>query len=589
MAATASVHFHCQVISRASGRSAIAAAAYRLGARLVDARTDEVFDYRRKGGVVHSETLVPKNAPESYKDAGTLWNAVEAAEKRADAQLAREFDFALPRELTPEQNKELARDYIQREFVDRGMCATWAYHDPDGKNHNPHVHVMCTMRGVRDDGSFDPKVWTKYLCRNVEIGKQSSFTSIVYSVIKDSGWEKVYNYKGGLQLTPTEAREQGLHPTQDRTRKQPIQHDEKANDWDTKERMEAWRSAWSDALNVHVARAGVDKLYDHRSFERRGIDRIPQVHMGPEAFNMEHPKNPNREPVETVRGEQNRQIDTLNLILGRRDMPQSVRDEAAEVGYEIRVGHFEDAHEVREHARPLVERVENMIRAAALAAREAAERARQRAAEHIRSAADKVLSNPICRTVVGFIRDMRERKGVEVSRCFHDFEYRYDGVALRGEQLGERYTRRSLERELERRNQPRRRTGRARDFVRDILERDAREREREEYRYETYQPETYQPETYQPEEHYGWENEYEEEYRYEERYDWELDYGEHQYEVYQYDDIDAQMEQAEKDRQAGRGIMAMGRNSEEMVEDRARYGTQEQSRSKGKGHGHDAL
>lgn len=157
-------HLSVKVISRSSGRSAVAAAAYRGAERLHDERLDRDHDFTNKDGVVHSEMMLPEGAPEEFADREKLWNAVEAAEKRKDAQLSREVEFAIPRELTKEQGIELARDFVEAEFVEKGMIADLNVHwdiGADGQP-KPHAHVMLTMREVGKDG-FGAKVrdWNK--------------------------------------------------------------------------------------------------------------------------------------------------------------------------------------------------------------------------------------------------------------------------------------------------------------------------------------------------------------------------------------------------------------------------------------------
>jgi Ti-type conjugative transfer relaxase TraA len=156
-------HLHVKVIGRKSGSSAVASAAYRSGARLRDERLDRSHDFSAKRGVVHSEVLLPENAPKAWSDRERLWNDVEAFEVRKDAQLAREVEFAIPREMSQAQGIELARDFVRAEFVDRGMIADLNVHWDMGDDGmlKPHAHVMLTMRQVSvngDENGFGPKV-----------------------------------------------------------------------------------------------------------------------------------------------------------------------------------------------------------------------------------------------------------------------------------------------------------------------------------------------------------------------------------------------------------------------------------------------
>jgi len=152
-------HFSAKVISRANGSSALAAAAYRSASRLHDERLDRHHDFSNKAGVIHSEVMLPDGAPEEWRDREKLWNAVEAAEVRKDAQLAREAEFALPREFDQTESIRLAREFVEREFLKRGMIADLNVHwdiGADGEP-KPHAHVMLTMREVGDEG-FGTKV-----------------------------------------------------------------------------------------------------------------------------------------------------------------------------------------------------------------------------------------------------------------------------------------------------------------------------------------------------------------------------------------------------------------------------------------------
>jgi len=160
--AVALYHFSAKVISRANGSSAVASAAYRSASRLEDERLGRSHDFTNKTGVVHSEVMAPEGSPERWQDRETLWNEVEAGEVRKDAQLAREIEFSIPREMNQAQGVELARDFVQQEFVDRGMVADLNVHwdiGPDGLA-KPHAHVMLSMREVKPDGegTFGKKV-----------------------------------------------------------------------------------------------------------------------------------------------------------------------------------------------------------------------------------------------------------------------------------------------------------------------------------------------------------------------------------------------------------------------------------------------
>jgi len=152
-------HLSSSIISRSQGRSAVACSAYRSGSELFDEKYNKTHDYSLKQDVEFTEIITPKGAPEWMKNREMLWNAIEAREKRKDAQLAREIQIALPRELTKEQNIELAREFIQKEFVDLGMIADWALHVDKTKEGEtqPHIHVMLTMREINDEG-FGQKV-----------------------------------------------------------------------------------------------------------------------------------------------------------------------------------------------------------------------------------------------------------------------------------------------------------------------------------------------------------------------------------------------------------------------------------------------
>ena len=153
-------HYSAKIIGRSSGRSAVASVAYRAGVKLENERDGVTHDYSRKNGVVYCEIMLPENAPKSYENRSVLWNAVEQAEKRKDAQTAREVEIALPIEFDLREQILILRDYIKENFVDEGMCADLSIHDKgDG---NPHAHIMLTTREVTKDGFLKKnREWNK--------------------------------------------------------------------------------------------------------------------------------------------------------------------------------------------------------------------------------------------------------------------------------------------------------------------------------------------------------------------------------------------------------------------------------------------
>lgn len=197
-------HFAARIIQRSKGQSAIASAAYRAGERLDDERLGRTFDYRRHLGVLHTEILVPDNAPDWMRDRSRLWNAVEKAEKRKDSQLARSIDIALPHELNLEQNLELLRGFVQEQYVDAGMIADIAIHLPGrtGDIRNVHAHLALTTREItgsgfglkeRDWNSTDEllewrKAWADHANRILE--REGFEERIDHRSLEDQGYDR---------------------------------------------------------------------------------------------------------------------------------------------------------------------------------------------------------------------------------------------------------------------------------------------------------------------------------------------------------------------------------------------------------------
>lgn len=229
-------HMSIKIGSRSKGQSAVAASAYRSGQKLTDRQTGVVSDYTQKGGIVYSEISLCENAPAKYANREVLWNAVHEVEKNKNAQLWREFEVALPQELSREEQIATVRDFV-KQLTARGMCADLSLHDKgDG---NPHAHIMATMRSITEDGKWAAK------------------SRLVYDL--DEHGERIFQ----------KVNKQG--------RKQYKNHKEDYNDWNAAERVEEWRTAWAECCNSRLAEH--DRI-DHRSYARQGVNQIPTVHEG---------------------------------------------------------------------------------------------------------------------------------------------------------------------------------------------------------------------------------------------------------------------------------------------------------------------
>ena len=259
--------YHCciKIISRGKGKSAVAAAAYRSGEKIINEYDGITHDYTRKGGVVYTEILLPENAPEEYADRAILWNAVEKVEKEKNSQLAREIELALPQELSMDQNVFLVHNYIKHNFVSAGMCADICIHDKNDSN--PHAHVMLTMRPIKQNGKWGDKQKKEY--------------------ILDGRGNKIYDPK----------------KRQYRCKSVPT------TNWNDQTKAEKWRAAWADAVNTVLEQENISERVDHRSYERQGIEQVPTIHMGVVATQME------RRGIVTERGNMNREIAVTNQQL----------------------------------------------------------------------------------------------------------------------------------------------------------------------------------------------------------------------------------------------------------------------------------
>ena len=268
-------HLEAKIVTRGTGRTACGAAAYMSCSRIYNEYDGIQHDYTHKGGLVWERIFLPPMVPAAWSNRETLWNAVEAAEKTKDSRLAREIIVALPRELGAEDWKAIMTEYIQGCFVSDGMCADAAIHDTDG--HNPHAHILLTVRPLNEGGTWQHKTEKEYLC--VRGGEERGFTAAEYKTAQAEGWEKQYPYKIGKKKTymaPSEAEAQGLervskHPKATRYgRQNPI-----SERWNSEGQLVVWRAAWADVVNRALEREGVEDRIDHRSHAERGIDEKP--------------------------------------------------------------------------------------------------------------------------------------------------------------------------------------------------------------------------------------------------------------------------------------------------------------------------
>lgn len=304
-------HLEAKVVSRGTGRSAVAASAYLSCTNILNDYDGVRHDYTRKKGLVWQDVFLPEFAPAEWKDRGLLWNAVEENEKTKDSRLAREFVPALSIELTPAQWQELITDFIQNSFVAEGMCADVAIHDPHPPGHNPHAHIMLTVRPLDEQGNWQYKTEKEYLC--VKNGKEQGFTAAEFKQAQADGWEKQYQYKVGkkkVYMVPSSAQAQGYervskYPKSTKYgRQNPI-----SERWNSEEQLVFWRKAWADVTNLHLERAGQEERIDHRSHAERGLEEQPTIHEGVIARALE------KKGIVSDRCELNRQIKADNALL----------------------------------------------------------------------------------------------------------------------------------------------------------------------------------------------------------------------------------------------------------------------------------
>ena len=262
------------IVKRSKGQSAVDAASYISRSVLVSEYDGKTYRPKYHEDLVHCEINLPEYAPEEWLDRAVLWNSVELNEKQKNAQLCRTLKAALPNDWSYELAEETVRDYVQRNFVSKGMCADWAIHDSVNQNgiHNLHFHLMLTLRPVEENGKWGAKQRKEY--------------------ILDKDGNKIRNKSGrGFKSRAVDV-----------------------NDWNEKGNSRKWRKDLTDTINVVNDRIGLPEYWEHRSFKELGLEQEPTRHLGSIASALE------RKGIRTEKGDANRAIMEHNQTLQRARM-----------------------------------------------------------------------------------------------------------------------------------------------------------------------------------------------------------------------------------------------------------------------------
>ena len=277
-------HNEITIVQRSQRQSAVAAAAYQSGEKLFCEYDQQVKHYPEKRGIVHNEILLPANAPPEYADRNTLWNAAEAVEKQWNSQLARRWVLTIPREIPSDQYAVLVQEFCQQQFVSKGMIVDFAIHDPHPPGHNPHAHVLLTMRAMDEHGKWLPK------------------SRKVYDL--DENGERIKLPSGRWKS-----------------------HKEDTVDWNDQKYCEIWRHEWEVIQNRYLEANDRPERVDLRSYARQGLDIVPTVHEGAAVWQME------KRGIQTNIGNLNREIRAANrLMKSIRQLIQNLKGWITELG-----------------------------------------------------------------------------------------------------------------------------------------------------------------------------------------------------------------------------------------------------------------
>lgn len=341
--------YHCsvKVIGRNSGRSSVAAAAYRSGEKLLNEYDGVEHDFTRKNWVEYTNIILPDNVPKEYANRSTLWNAVEKIERAKDAQLCREFELALPIEMTKEQQIKIVEKFAEDKLIAQGMVVDIAIHNPPVTNDrhqpvdeqgkvtndvtkmqfiNPHAHILATVRPLDEHGKWQKKSQIEYVCKCGE--SEKNFTAQEFKIAKENGWQKQYKFLDGKKkvwLTEEEGRRRELERVNRSPKTSPYGRKNKIVDyWNSKERIFEWRQYWEKVVNDEFSRNLSDIRIDSRSFKQQGRnDELPTLHMGTAATNME--KRAKRELQEGIPEQRVEHSDIGNINREIKEHNQFVR------------------------------------------------------------------------------------------------------------------------------------------------------------------------------------------------------------------------------------------------------------------------
>lgn len=265
------------VVSRGKGKSAVASAAYCAAEKITNEYDGVLHDYTKKQGVIHSEIILPDHVPREFKERSFLWNSVEGAEKSCSSRLARQIEIALPKEVPQNEQIKLVRDYIQTNFVSKGMIADFSIHDKE--DGNPHVHIMLTTREIDKNGKWLPKSKKEY--------------------ILDKDGKKIKTENGNYKCRKIDF-----------------------NNWNDRDNVTLWRANWADAVNEKFKELNLNvEPIDHRSYKDQGKIFLPTKHLGSYAHRLE--KLGHR----TRRGDYNRKIAIQNKMR-RQNMEKIINHKA---------------------------------------------------------------------------------------------------------------------------------------------------------------------------------------------------------------------------------------------------------------------